>query len=88
MPEYNTNSLVLSFVAEILHQAKCRKYVHQLSFKKTTTYFSKQKMLHPGVSSKSVLLDFILWSYSAFLSILHLGHLYSSQPTTLRMTLS
>lgn len=71
MPEYNTNSLVFSFVAEILHQAKFRKYVCKLSLKNTQLI-----LLYLGVSSRSVLLDFILCSYSAFLSILHLGHLY------------
>lgn len=42
MTESNTNSLVLSFVAEILYHAKCKKYVHQSCFKSTKVIFKQR----------------------------------------------
>lgn len=75
MPESNANSLVLSFVAEILCQAKC-KYICISHLLKTRKFHFLSKKLQP--SSGSILLYVILWSYSAVLAVLPLEHLYQS----------
>lgn len=52
MTESNTNSLVLSFVAEILYHAKCKKYVHQSCFKSTKVIFLNKEVLTWNIFQK------------------------------------
>lgn len=49
MPESNTNFFVLSFVAESLYQAKCKKYVHIPSFKSTEVSFVSKEVSTWGI---------------------------------------